>query len=448
MSQFVHLHLHTQYSLLDGLNKVKPVIERAHQYGQPAIAMTDHGNLHGAIEFYNAAKDIGIKPIIGCEMYVTLGSRFERKARAQGGSGTHHITVLAQSFRGYQNLCRLATLAYKEGFYFKPRVDHELLSQFSEDLVILSGCLAGELGRAALEQNLDLAESIVDFYARTFAGRYYLEIQPHPIEEQQRLNQLCYELSAKKGLPLVATTDCHYLDEADHYAQEVLMCISTGTQITDPNRIQHQGVKLYLKQAQDMLNEFGASRYVEEAISNSVEIARSCNLEFDFSRHYMPQFETDSGETLDQSMANAARSGLARRLKMIRNLASDWNPSDEQIYRDRLEEEIAMINSMGFSGYFLICADFIVWAKEQGVPVGPGRGSAAGSLVAYAMRITDVDPIRHKLLFERFLNPKRVSLPDIDVDFCITGRDRVIEYVIEKYGADRVAQIATFGTLK
>jgi DNA polymerase III subunit alpha len=448
MSQFVHLHLHTQYSLLDGANKISSVVSRAAALGQPAIAMTDHGNLHGAIEFYQTAKKEGIKPIIGCELYVTGGSRFERKTKAQGGEGTHHLTVLAESYEGYLNLCRLVSLSYKEGFYFKPRVDHELLATYSKGLIVLSGCLASELSKWVRAGDDTKARELLAFYDKHFKNRFFLEIQPHQIAEQKALNSGCIELARDLGMPLVATTDCHYCEADDHYAQEVLMCISTGKQVTDPTRIRHEGVTLFLKSADEMRAEFGGELYVDEAIKNSLAIAERCNVEFDFSKHFMPRFSEKSEDEHGELMASLAREGLEKRLEKIRSATTEWGEAEEQEYLDRLQLEIDLINKMGFASYFLVVSDFIVWAKEQEIPVGPGRGSVAGSLVAYAMRITDVDPISNKLLFERFLNPERVSLPDIDVDFCIFGREKVIQYVSEKYGTDRVAQIATFGTLK
>ncbi len=424
------------------------MLDKVAALGQPAVAMTDHGNLHGAIEFYTHAKEKGVKPIVGCELYVTPGSRYERKTRKEGGAGTHHVTALVKNLTGYRNLCKLVTLAYKEGFYFKPRVDHELLTSLSEGIVILSGCMNGELGYAAVRDDLKTCRKVIEYYASVFKDNYYLEIQPHPIPEQRRVNEICADLAKSYGIPLVATTDCHYLNADDHYAQEVLMCISTGTNITDPQRMRHQGLTLHLKTLEEMQNEFGALPYVDEALRNTVEISKGCDLDFDFNKYYMPRYDLPEGESLDQAMAKAARKGLEERLQVIRQVNQNWGSVEESQYQDRLEQEIKMISEMGFAGYFLICADFIVWAKSHGVPVGPGRGSAAGSLVAFCMRITDVDPIQHKLLFERFLNPKRVSLPDIDVDFCINGRDRVIEYVVSKYGKDRVAQIATFGSMK
>lgn len=448
MSQFVHLHLHTQYSLLDGLNKIPDVLEQAAALGQPAIAMTDHGNLHGAVEFYEAAVGAGIKPIIGCELYVTSGSRHERVLRSQGGAGTYHLTVLAQNLTGYHNLCRLVTRAYKEGFYFKPRVDHELLKEYAEGLIALSGCLQGQFAECVKTENEKAAKQLLEFYRTTFGDRFYLEVQPHQIDPQQNLNSACYHFARDLGIGLVATTDCHYGNKDDHFAQEVLMCISTGKQVTDPDRLRHEGVHLHLKSAAEMNAEFGDWSGKTEAIANSVTIADRCELEFDFSVHYMPQFPSEPGKTLTEMMSELARSGLKERLKIIAEQTPGFGKAEERAYWERLEFELDLISKMGFPGYFLVVADFIVWAKEQGIPVGPGRGSVAGSLAAYAMRITEIDPIANKLLFERFLNPERISLPDIDVDFCINGRDRVIAYVVEKYGAEHVAQIATFGTLK
>lgn len=446
-SQFVHLHLHTQYSLLDGANKIPDVLEQAHKLGQPAIAMTDHGNLHGAIEFYLEAKRIGIKAIIGCELYVTAGSRADRKTRAQGGGGTYHLTALAQDLEGYHNLCRLVTLAYREGFYFKPRVDHELLERYSKGIIVTSGCLNGEVAGAAATDNEKGVKSILEFYAHNFKDRFYLEVQPHAIPEQRKLNDVCAHYAKSYGLPLVATTDCHYAGKDDHYAQEVLMCVSTGKQITDPDRLRHEGVDLHLKSYDEMVEGFGDFKPGKEAIENSLLIADACNLKFDFAKYYMPQFKTEGTRPLIELMAENAREGLQRRLEALEKTPT-WKNETRKVYEDRLELEIKLIDKMGFAGYFLVVADFIVWAKENGIPVGPGRGSVAGSLVAFALRITEVDPIRHKLLFERFLNPERISLPDIDVDFCIFGRDKVIKYVVDKYGKENVAQIATFGTLK
>ncbi len=446
--QFAHLHLHTQYSLLDGANKIPDVLQLAAKLGQPAIAITDHGNMHGAIEFYEAAKKSSVKPIIGCELYVSSTSRLDKTPKNQGGPNTHHLTVLAQNLTGYRNLCKLVTLAHKEGFYFKPRVDHEILSLYKEGLIVLSGCLASELGQAAIQNNEEKARAAIEFYSKTFGENYYLEIQPHKIQEQQALNEYCIHHARSLGVPLVATTDCHYPTSEYHFAQEVLMCISTGKNISDPDRIQHEGVDLHLKTHAEMLEEFGNSSYVEEALANTLRIADSVDLKFDFSTYYMPQYEAKPGLSLLETMAELSKAGLAERIAHYKARRNDFTTELETQYNLRLEEELTLIGKMGFAGYFLVVADFINWAKNNNIPVGPGRGSCAGSLVAYALRITEIDPIPNKLLFERFLNPERISMPDIDVDFCINGRDAVIQYVVEKYGKEKVAQICTFGTLK
>ncbi len=446
--QFAHLHLHTQYSLLDGANRLPDIIQQAKLLGQPAIAMTDHGNLHGAIEFFSTAKSIGVQPIIGCELYVTAGKRQDRRPKNQGGAQTHHLTVLASNMEGYRNLCRLSTLAYREGFYFKPRVDHELLERFNEGLIVLSGCLASELNSYVENGDERGARNLLEFYGRIYKDRFFLEVQPHVIDEQQRLNTACAEMAASLGIPMVATNDCHYPTADDHFAQEVLMCVSTGKLITDPDRIQHENLQLHLKSAEEMLAGFAGKSWGEEAVRNSLEIVSRCKLDFDFSKFHLPKYSEDSPESLLKIMAQMARQGLGERIEAFRRIRKDWSDDLIGAYTERLELEIKLVGKMGFAGYFLVVSDFIVWAKNSGIPVGPGRGSAAGSLVAYALRITEVDPIEHKLLFERFLNPERISLPDIDVDFCINGRDKVIKYVVDKYGAEMVAQISTFGTLK
>jgi DNA polymerase-3 subunit alpha len=338
-------------------------------------------------------------------------------------------------------------LAYKEGFYQKPRVDHEILERYSEGLIVLSGCLAGELSQATELDDYKGAQEIAEFYARVFKDRYYLEIQPHPIKEQQKHNAAVIDLASTMGLPLVATTDCHYLEYGDHFAQEVLMCVSTGKTVMDPDRLRHEGFTLHLKTEEEMLKEFSSYKQGAEAVRNAGIIADQCDLSLESKTYFMPKFTTDDERPLIDIMAALAREGLEKRLEVL-STASEWEAAQTQKYWDRLELEISLIGKMGFAGYFLVVADFIVWAKDNSIPVGPGRGSVAGSLVAYAMRITEVDPIANKLFFERFLNPERISMPDIDVDFCINGRARVIKYVVEKYGKENVAQIATFGTLK
>ena len=445
MSQFVHLHLHTQYSMLDGAIKIKDCFAKAKEYGQPAVAMTDHGNMHGAIDFYLAAKAAEIKPIIGCEVYVTSGSRLDRAPATANGPRTHHLTLLAMNQEGYRNLCRLVSFAFIEGFYYKPRVDFDLLQQYHSGIICLSGCVAGEFSQFAQNDDETGCGDFVRRYAGLFKDRYYLEVQPHKFPEQLKVNAMARELGKELGIPLVATNDCHYLNPDDHYAQEVLMCISTGKLVTDPDRIKHDNSRLHFKREEEMLEELPG---FDEAVHNTVEIANRCNVAFDLKTYHMPQYSPPPERTIEDFFEEKAREGLEQRFAQFRTRFKDFTPEKEAAYRERLDEEIGLIIKMGFSGYFLVVSDFIRWAKAHDVPVGPGRGSAAGSLVAYAMFITEVDPLPHKLLFERFLNPERVSMPDIDVDFCINGRQRVIEYVTNKYGKDKVSQIATFGTLK
>lgn len=444
MSQFVHLHLHTQYSLLDGVNKIPGVIKQAAAMGQPAIAITDHGNMHGAIEFYSACKEEKIKPVIGCEFYITPESRFEKSGRQEG---IHHLTVLAKNQDGYQNLCRLISRAYKEGFYYKPRIDHELLEEYHQGLIVLSGCLNSEVGELVKTEQVNELKQRIEWYGKLFKKDYYLEVQPHPIKEQRKQNNVLEDYARSLGIGMVATTDCHYPSMDHHYAQEILMCISTGKNITDPDRLKHDGITLHLKSFEEMQTEFQGVKFADEALKNTLAIAEKCELEFEFGKHYMPRYEAPKGKTLREILREQSNQGLEQRIKVYQE-NGDWNESNRGFYQERLDEELNILIEKGFPGYFLVVADFINWAKENNIPVGPGRGSAAGSLVAYALRITEVDPIVHNLLFERFLNPERKSMPDIDVDFCITGRDDVIKYVVGKYGAEKVAQIATFGTLK
>lgn len=442
MSDFVHLHLHTQYSVLDGANKIKDVIAQAAAYKQSAVAMTDHGNMHGAIEFYQEAVAHGIKPIIGCEVYITTGSRFDRTPRSQGGPTTHHLTLLAKNKVGYQNLCRLVSLGFQEGFYFKPRIDREILAQYSEGLICLSGCMSGEFGTHCHRDDFEGAREIARWHQSVFGERYFLEVQPHALAEQKKINTIARSLGNELGIPLVATNDCHYISRDDHYAQEVLMCISTGKLITDEGRIKHTGSQLHFKNYHEMVE--GLPEF-EDALRHSVAIAETCNVEFDFKSHHLPRVEPPADKTIEDYFSAEASAGLKRRFAAGNGY---FTPERRTQYDAHLQREIEVIINMGFAGYFLVVSDFVRWAKGQDIPVGPGRGSAAGSLVAFAMEITEIDPIRYNLLFERFLNPERISLPDIDVDFCMHGRDRVIEYVCNKYGRDRVAQIVTFGTLK
>lgn len=443
-SDFVHLHLHTQYSLLDGQIRIPDLIARAKEYKMPAVAVTDHGNLFGAMEFYSQVKSSGLKPIVGCEVYVAPGSRFDQSAKV-GQVTSHHLILLCENEKGYRNLCRLVTKGFQEGFYYKPRIDLELLEQYNEGLICLSSCLSGEVPSLLLAGDEKGAAECASWFREVFgAERYYLELQENGMEEQRRVNSGLADLAAKLDLKLVATNDCHYLDQADHRAHEILLCIQTGKKMDDPDRMSFSSDQFFFKSPEQMAHHF---RHVPEAIKNTRVVADRCSLLLEFGQIHMPRFDLGTGETLRERFDKEARAGLETRLATLKE-KGDLPPETETRYREQLEYEIRMIQEMGFSGYFLIVADFIGFAKKNGIPVGPGRGSAAGSLAAYSLRITDIDPIRYNLLFERFLNPERKSMPDIDVDFCMDGRDRVIEYVSQKYGKDNVAQIITFGRMQ
>ena len=446
-SRFVHLHCHTQYSLLDGANKIEPLLERVKELKQPALAMTDHGNMFGAIEFYSEALRHGIKPIIGCEIYVAPTSRFERKGVDKGNREyNHHLILLAMNMEGYRNLCKLVTAGYTEGFYYKPRVDKELLKEHNRGLIALSACLQGEVASALWAGQVEKAKAAAETYASIFDDRYYLEVQDNKLPQQEKVNSRLVELGRELSIPVVATNDCHYGEREDSEAHDVLLCVQTGKTVQDENRMRMATNELFVKSAEQMKKGFD---YYPEAVERTLEIAERCNLELEFGNYHFPRFDPPKAMSLDDCLDELAHKGLAERLEGPQNSESRiQNPESRKLYEERLNLELSVIKGMQFSGYFLIVADFINYAKDHGIPVGPGRGSAAGSLVAYALKITDLDPIRHGLLFERFLNPERRSMPDIDVDFCIRGRDQVIQYVKQKYGSDKVAQIATFGTLK
>src|SRR5215510_9977411 len=438
------VHLHPQYSLLDGANKIKELLPRVRAAGMDACAITDHGNMFGAVQFFAEAKAAGVKPIIGCELYVAPGSRFDKQGRIDDyeAGGNYHMIVLAMNRDGYRNLCRLVSAGFREGFHYKPRVDKELLRELNDGLIAFSGCLRGEVPHNLLLGQFDRAKAAAEEMAAIFAGRYYVEVQDNRLAKQEQVNGELKALAQRLGLPLLGTNDCHYLRPEDAAAHEVLLCIQTGKTFTDERRWRFETDQLYVKDPAEMAAAFAD---VPEAVANTVEIARRCDFEFK-QRWRFPVYHVPDQDTLESALERAARRGLDGRLNARRTLGSD--PASEEPYEARLTYELGVITQMGFAGYFLIVADFINWAKEQGIPVGPGRGSAAGSVVAWALRITDLDPIEHGLLFERFLNPERRSMPDIDVDFCFVRRDEVIRYVKEKYGADRVAQIITFGTLK
>jgi len=440
---FVHLHLHTEYSLLDGATRPEDLAKRVSQLGMPACAITDHGNMFGAVEFYNAMKKAGVKPVIGCEMYVAYGSRFDKASfedqQADAGSN-NHLIVLAANETGYRNLVKLVSAGYTEGFYYKPRIDKELLRAHRDGLIVLSSCLKGEVSQSLAGGNYAKARDAAQQYKEILgADNFFLEIQDHGIPDQQKIVPLMAQLGREVGLQLVATNDSHYLNKEDAFAHEVLLCIGTGKTLGDEKRMKFYSDDFYVKSPEEMRRIF--STY-PEAVDNTVRIAERIKTSLDVVGHQLPNFPVPPGKDLATYFAEVVRDGLKRRLAR-----ATQRKHETQEYWDRLEREIDIIKSMGFPGYFLVVWDFIKHAKDNGIPVGPGRGSAAGSLVAYSMGITDVDPLEYDLLFERFLNPERISMPDIDVDFCMNRRGEVIDYVRNKYGKENVAQIITFGTM-
>ncbi|HET7710621.1 MAG TPA: DNA polymerase III subunit alpha, partial [Thermoanaerobaculia bacterium] len=446
---FAHLHLHTEYSLLDGASRPELLARKVSELGMGACAITDHGNMFGAVEFYNAMKKVGVKPIIGCEMYVAYGSRFDKAGvedqQADAGAN-NHLIVLAATDEGYRNLVKLVSAGYTEGFYYKPRIDKELLREHREGLIVLSSCLKGEVSQSLAGGNYPKAREAALQY-RDILGpeNFYLEIQDHGIPDQQKIIPLMAKLGDETGLQLVATNDSHYLNRDDAFAHEVLLCIGTGKTLGDERRMKFYSDDFYVKGADEMERVF---RDYPQAVANTARIAERVKMSLDVSGHHLPKFPVPKGHDAASYFDTIAREGLRRRLEaMAPRFAAGQKKHEPAAYWDRLEREIEIIKGMGFPGYFLVVWDFIKYAKDSGVPVGPGRGSAAGSLVAYAMEITDVDPLEYDLLFERFLNPERISMPDIDVDFCMNNRGRVIEYVRQKYGKENVAQIITFGTM-
>jgi DNA polymerase-3 subunit alpha len=439
---FVHLHVHTQYSLLDGAIRIDDLLRRAAEFDMQAVSITDHGTLFGAVEFFEKAKAAGIKPIIGCEIYVAPRTRSDKTPL--DNKELSHLILLVKNEEGYRNLCKLATAAQLEGFYYKPRIDKKILKECSQGLIGLTACLHGEIPRRILQGRIEHAEEAAHGYREIFGeNNFFLEVQNNGIEEQEGVNQTLLDISQRLSIPLVASNDCHYLNKEDVKAHDVLLCIQTGKTIHDTDRLKFRTDQLYFKSKAEM---YAAFKDYPGALSNTVDIAGRCNIDFDFKTYHFPRFADESELSSDELFTRKVRQGFERRMLRFK----EKNPQiDEDLYRNRLEYEISVIHDMGFSSYFLIVADFIRYAKENNVPVGPGRGSAAGSLVAYSLEITDLDPIAHGLIFERFLNPARKSMPDIDVDFCIDGREDVYKYVVEKYGGgDYVAQIITFGKLK
>jgi DNA polymerase-3 subunit alpha len=460
--QFVHLHVHTDYSLLDGACETTELLDEASRQKMPAVAITDHGNMFAAAKFFNEASKRDVKPIIGCEVYVAKGSRHDRGEKNNGGApvaaggdrneeepgtrGSNHLVLLCESLEGYHNLIKLVSAGFLEGFYYKPRIDYDLLSKHSKGLIALGACLKGPVTEPVMNQKMDLARENA-YKLRDIFGKnnFFLEIQDQGLDVDKSVNRDLLRLSKETGIPTIATNDCHYLHHEDAHAQEVLLCIQTGKTMGDANRMKFQTDQFYFKTAAEMAQVF---REVPDALSRTVDIAHRCNVKIDRIPNPFPEFKVPDGETPGSYFEHVVRDGFAARvpgLERLRAAGQLANPLSE--YEKRLTSEIKMIQQMRYEGYFLIVWDFIHYARTQDVPVGPGRGSAAGSLVSYALRITDVDPLQYNLLFERFLNPERVSMPDIDIDFCMRRRGELIEYVTQKYGRENVAQIITFGTM-
>ncbi len=432
MADFVHLHCHSEYSLLDGAARINYLVNSAAKLDMPAVAITDHGTMFGVIDFYRAAKEAGIKPILGCEVYVAPRSRFQKEPRKDDIQ--YHLVLLAENETGYRNLMQLVSAGYLEGFYYKPRVDRELLQQHSEGLIVLSACLAGEIPTLILEGRLEEARDAARFYRDTFGrDNFFLELHDHNIPDQKKVNTVLKQLSRDEGIPMVASNDVHYPSRQDAGVHDVLLCIQTGKSVDETDRMKFETEEFYFKTGAEITEMFAD---VPEAVSNSLRIAERCNVEKDFSKRYLPEYDVPEGNDADSYLEKICYEGLQSRYIEI-------TPEIEE----RLQYELKVIRQMDYSDYFLIVWDFVEYAKKENVLVGPGRGSAAGSLVAYCLGITNIEPLQHGLLFERFLNPERISMPDIDIDFCDDKRDRILNYVFEKYGQERVAQIITFGTM-
>ena len=430
---FTHLHVHTEYSLLDGSSKINEITARAKELGMDSIAITDHGVMYGVIDFYRAAKNIGIKPILGCEVYVAPGSRFDKEA-GMSEDRYYHLVLLAENNTGYANLMKIVSKGFVDGFYYKPRVDYEVLSEYHEGIICLSACLAGEVQKY-LQRGLyeEACKSALHYQEIFGKGNYFLELQDHGIPEQGFVNQQLIRMSKELGIELVATNDIHYTYADDAAAHDVLLCIQTGKKVSDTDRMRYEGGQYYCKSEEEMRALFP---YAPQALDNTHKIAERCNVEIEFGVTKLPHYEVPEGYDSWTYLNHLCDEGLVKRYA---------DKADE--LRERLDYELGVIRKMGYVDYFLIVWDFINYAKRNGIAVGPGRGSAAGAIVSYVLEITDIDPIRYNLLFERFLNPERVSMPDIDVDFCYERRPEVIDYVMRKYGKDRVVQIVTFGTL-
>jgi len=434
-ADFVHLHVHSEYSLLDGAARLEKLVEKAKELRFPAMALTDHGNLFGAVDFYSACERAGVKPILGCELYVAPGSRFERSSQDGGYEGASHCTVLARTRAGYANLMKLVSKAYLEGYYYKPRVDRELLAQHADGLLVLSGCLNSEVSRQLAAGDEAKARDTAGWYQEVFGKDYYfMEVQSHGLEQQVAVTEGMIKIARVIGAPLCGTNDSHYLETDHSRAHEALLCIQTGTTMSDPSRWKFSTNEFYVKSADEMRAVF---KDLPEAYRNTLAVAERCNVDLQFGQFHLPRYQVPEEFTLDSYLEHLAFEGLKTR----------YGSSPADLVVERLRYELGVVSKMGFSGYFLVVWDFISHARRQGIAVGPGRGSSAGSLVAYCLGITNVDPIRYGLIFERFLNPERISMPDMDIDFADDRRDEVIRYVVDRYGADRVAHIITFGTM-
>lgn len=431
---FTHLHVHTEYSLLDGSSKIKELLPRAKELGMNSLAITDHGVMYGVIDFYKKAKEVGIKPILGCEIYVAPGSRFDRE-QGRGEDRYYHLVLLAENNQGYKNLMKIVTRGFTEGYYYKPRVDYEVLEKYHEGIIALSACLAGEIPNKILKEDFDGARAAANKMRDIFGeNNFFLELQDHGIRQQTQVNTSLIRLSRELGIPMVVTNDVHYIREEDAVPHDLLLCIQTGKKVSDQDRMRYEGGQYYLKSEEEMQKVFP---YAREAMDNTHKIAERCNVEIVFGEQKVPKFDVPEGYDAFSYLKELCETGLVKR----------YGDPPPQELQERLSYELSTIKNMGYVDYFLIVWDFIRFAKSQGIAVGPGRGSAAGSIVSYCLEITNIDPIRYQLIFERFLNPERVSMPDIDIDFCYERRQEVIDYVYEKYGKDKVVQIVTFGTM-